>query len=204
LYKYGFSVQAISDVYEIAKKYGNPIEVIKTIEKYGEIKELEEEIKKLERRKAELEMRISELDMQIQAMRGRMEEVKRFAEEILGTFADAIRRKFEETIDSIASGYEKYAKRLGELKEEAGKFEEELRIARVFNALLKYPEAFKDFQKEFCFAALQAVYNHCAQARYNPTVRIENEAVRRKMIYDREVNLLEVLELALKAFKLRL
>ena len=55
-----------------------------------------------------------------------------------------MRKEFEEAIDGIASGYEEYVKRLSEPKEEVGKFEEEFRIARVFSALLKHSEVFKD------------------------------------------------------------
>ncbi|RLI84609.1 hypothetical protein DRP07_00530 [Archaeoglobales archaeon] len=201
LYKHGFTIQAITDVYEIAKRYGNPIEVIKTIEKYGSIRELDEEIKKLEVRRKELEARISELEEQTQVMRRRVGEVKKFVEEVFEASANAIRRKIEETIDSIASGYEEYARRLGELKREAGKFEKELEFARVFNTLLMHPEAIKEPQKHFCSVALRAIYNHCIRVGYNPTVKVY-ESVREKVVYDKKVTLLEVLELALKAFRL--
>jgi len=200
LYKHGFTTNAILDVYEVAKRYGNPIEVIKAIESYGSIRKLEEEIKRLKGRKRELETRISELEEEIQVMRGKIEEVKKFVEDVFEASADSIRRKIEEVIDSVASGFEEYAKRLGELKEEAGKFEEELRIARLFSALLTHPESIKDLQKRFCSVALQAVYNHCIQVWHNPTVKVD-EAVREKIVYNKEVNLFDVLELALKAFR---
>jgi SMC interacting uncharacterized protein involved in chromosome segregation len=55
-------------------------------------------------------------------------------------------RKFSDAVDAISSKYEEYARRYGELKAECGKLEEELRLARVIQALNKYPSELKELQ----------------------------------------------------------
>lgn len=47
LYTYKFSVPAIGDIYELAKKYGEPLEVLKAVAKYGELNALEHEVEML-------------------------------------------------------------------------------------------------------------------------------------------------------------
>jgi outer membrane murein-binding lipoprotein Lpp len=47
LYKKGFNTLSIERIYSVAQKYGEPLDVLKTIDSYGESKEIEEQIKSL-------------------------------------------------------------------------------------------------------------------------------------------------------------
>jgi DNA repair exonuclease SbcCD ATPase subunit len=86
LYKFRFSVPAITDIYEVAKKYGEPLEVLKAIGRYGERKAIEDEVGKLAAKKGELESRVKELSVQVQGLRALTEELKTTAGGLLKPF----------------------------------------------------------------------------------------------------------------------
>ncbi len=48
LHKYKFGLDAIATIYDTAKKYGEPIEVLRAVEAYGKLEALKQELSKLE------------------------------------------------------------------------------------------------------------------------------------------------------------
>jgi hypothetical protein len=46
-YNLKFNIPAIEDIYEVAKKYGKPLETIKALAKYNELKSLEKDVEDL-------------------------------------------------------------------------------------------------------------------------------------------------------------
>jgi DNA repair exonuclease SbcCD ATPase subunit len=179
LYELKFSVPAITEVYEIAKRYGEPVEVLKAVGRYGELKAIEEDVEELTAKKRELESRIKELSTQVQERRGLIDELRRTARGLLEPFVkelskdvELLGRKFSDAVDAISSKYEEYARRYGELKAECGKLEEELRLARVIQALIKYPSELKELPLDYDIQMLRAVMNHCRIKGVNPRVRV--------------------------------
>jgi len=53
--------------------------------------------------------------------------------------ANSIQLKLTETIENIYTRYGEYSKKLREMKAEARKFEEEIRLARIFSAIHHCP-----------------------------------------------------------------
>jgi predicted nucleic acid-binding Zn-ribbon protein len=73
--KHKFSLPAIMGIYESAKKYGEPFEVLKAIDAYGQLKALEAETKRLSARRDELQKSATELQRDIQNQRATIESV---------------------------------------------------------------------------------------------------------------------------------
>jgi len=189
LYKYRFSVPAITDIYEMAKKFGEPIEAIKAVGRYGELRVIEGEIEKLSRKKSELDLRVNELEKQIQDFRALVEEVKSSAKGLLKPLASEIGRstesmkeafieatknmgaKYQESFNILKNTHEEYAKKFGELKAEAGKLEEELKIARIINTIMKYPSEAKELPFDYALLLHDGVFKFCLVKGVNPKVK---------------------------------
>jgi len=208
LYKLKFSIPAITEVYETAKKYGEPIEVLKAVGRYGDLKTIESEIEKLSVKKSELESRVRELSAQVQELRSLMDELKNTAKELIKPFVeelsenmDLLRRKFSEILDAMSSKYEEYAKRYGELMTEIGRFEEELRLARVVQSLIKYPSECEKIPLDYDILMLRAIINHCRVKGVNPKVRAGEIIARKYLISPKEIELLDLLEWAMSGLE---
>ncbi len=200
LYKYRFSVPAMKEIYEMAKKYGEPIEVIKAIGRYGELKAIETELEKLSSKRGELESRVKELNKQLEGLRALSEEVKNTARGLLEPFTadigknvELLMQKFSEAFDTISTKYKEYAEELGELKADAGGLEEELRLARVLQALIKYPSEGEKYPLDYDILMLRGVMNHCRVKGVNPKVA-PSEPIRSKYYFAREVELLDLVD----------
>jgi DNA repair exonuclease SbcCD ATPase subunit len=199
LYKHKFSSSAIIHVYRVAKKYGGPVEVLEALEKFGELKGIEED---LERRRAELrevEARVRELNKQVGELRALREELGKEVEGLLKSLVEEGRRalssleeassralnsvsskaseavellkgKSSELLKSLANGYEEYSKKLGELKAEAGRLEEELRLARIVRLLIERPSECKNLPLELAPVMLQATLNFLEVKGVNPRI----------------------------------
>ena len=89
LYKYNFSVSAIVDIYNLAKKYGKPPEVLGAVTEYGEMKAIETEKKRLSAARDELQERMDELQREIQNQHAVIESVRELSEKY-GIGADEI------------------------------------------------------------------------------------------------------------------
>jgi len=89
LYKHNFSVSAIVDIYNLAKKYGKPPEVLGAVTEYGEMKAIEAEKKGLSAARDELQKRMDELQREIQNQHAVIESVRELSEKY-GIGADKI------------------------------------------------------------------------------------------------------------------
>ena len=177
LYEHKFSVSAIERLYEVAKRHGKPIEVLKAIEKYGEIKALEKEAEKLSAMKEALEARAKELEARVEELRGLAQEIKGSVSGILKPLlkeveegVKAITEKYNEAIGAITSQYEEYAEKLGNLKAEAGKLEGALEIARIVQTMVNYPTEAREFSLDYDLLMLKAIIQHCNVKSVDPEV----------------------------------
>ena len=67
--------------------------------------------------------------------------------------------------------YEEYSKKFGELKAEAAKLEEELKVASIVNVIIKYPIDAKDLPIDYDILMLNAIIQHCTIKNINPKVK---------------------------------
>jgi DNA repair exonuclease SbcCD ATPase subunit len=186
LYKHKFSSSAIVSVYRVAKKYGGPVEVLEALEKFGELKEVEAELERRRTELREVEARLREFNRQIEELRGLRKELEKEVEKILKSIAEEGRKtlnsvsskvdealellkgKSSELLKSLADGYEEYSKKLGELKAEAGRLEEELRFARIVKLLIERPSDCRGLPLDFVLILLGAALNLLNVKGVNP------------------------------------
>ncbi len=178
LYTFKLNKEGIEDILKTARMYGEPLGILQAIGKYGETKNIEKQIKALEGRKIELEARVEVLEKELKKLRGLLDEVKRTAKGILDPFthnmisnADLLRKKFSETIDAIALKYEEYFQRLSNVIGQAGKLEEELRLARIVSAMIKFPSEAKDVPLDFATLMVEGVSKMCSAKGFNPKIK---------------------------------
>ncbi len=177
LYKLNFSVPAITDIYRTAKKYGEPIEVINAIEKYGDLRALKKNIVELSSKKGELEAMNKELTQQANELRALSRELIDTSRNLLKPFsnemrknAEVLRKQFSKSSDAIAAKHNEHAEKLAELFFQAGRFEEELRLARVLQTLIKYPSEAEKIPLDYDLLMLRGIRNHCLIKGVNPEV----------------------------------
>jgi len=192
LYKYGFSVDSIHTLYDLAKKHGNLYEVMKAVGAYGDLKALRNEIEKLEATRSTVEEKVKEARAQLQEVRGISDEVKKSARGLLKPLSSEINRgvrsietAFSKAMQGIESRYEvqirgleEYAERLGKLKAEAGRLEEDLRFARVIRAALVEPEIAKQYPIGYVEKLIEVAYRLCDIKEFNPKVGAPQEVVK--------------------------
>ncbi len=209
LYKYKFSIQAINDVYGTAKIFGEPLNVLNAVSKFGEIGKIEAEINVLENRRIELRSAIKELEEQVQELRGTITALRNSIEGALTPIEDEIiknvdymNKKFEEALNTLSSQYDKYIERFGQLKAEAGKLEEDLKLGRIMLLLIKYPSEARQVPLEYDVLILGGVVNHVKALGVNPTLKLlDVVGAKHWAIGNVTVELTDLLEWALKGLK---
>jgi hypothetical protein len=114
--------------------------------------------------------------------------------------AVTLRTQFSKSLETITAKYEDYAEKLGKLYVDAGRFEEELRIARIFQALIKYPSEAKEIPLGFDVLMLKGIRNHCRVKGINPKVTAGDTISRKHFLISNtaEVELLDLFDWALR------
>jgi len=81
---------------------------------------------------------------------------------------ELLKGKSSELLKSLADGYEEYSKKLGELKAEAGRLEEEVRFARIVKLLIERPSDCRGLPLDFVLILLGAALNLLNVKGVNP------------------------------------
>jgi len=209
LYKYRFSVAAINDIYETAKSYGEPLQILKAISQYGETKKIQAEIDVLNKRKEELQSTVKELERQLQELEVTITALRTSIDDALTPIrneitknVDYVIKKFVETLGDMSSQYEQYAQRYGELKADAGKLEEDLKLGRLILLLIKYPSEARQVPLKYDVLILSGIVDHCRMIGVNPTFKLQDVVgANHWNIGHYTVELIELIEWALKGLK---
>ncbi|MGD0329322.1 MAG: hypothetical protein ABSB40_02615 [Nitrososphaeria archaeon] len=92
LYRYKYDVPFITNIYRIAKQYGEPSEVLRALEMYGDKATIEDKISLLEKRKNELEPEVKSLEEKVVEIKGQVPALEEQKKDILEQveFANAI------------------------------------------------------------------------------------------------------------------
>jgi hypothetical protein len=179
LYDLKFSLPAIEQLYNVAKRYGKPIDVLKAIGKYNNLKSIERRTEELENKKIELEASVKVLENQIHELKGQADAIKSSMVGLLKPLQHEIAQSFNNSIQAITTTYQQqhsllknsskeYAKRLGA----AVILEEELRLARIIMAIFKYPaEEAKNLSIDYVILMLDAAAKLCRAKGINPKIK---------------------------------
>lgn len=171
IYELGFSPESITKLYDVAKKYGKPHEVMDALGTFKDLTEMKSQTEEIEEEKSELDARKRELEKEVKTLTARRDE-------LYGSVAksvSSIDESYKKSIASISSTHEEHLKRWRQLEAEAGKLEEELRLAKVFNAIFKYPLETKEIPLEIVLRLIQAVKSVCAIKGVDPKVQAGDE-----------------------------
>jgi DNA repair exonuclease SbcCD ATPase subunit len=121
LYEYGFGVQAVENLYKVAKQFGSPFEVLRALSEYGELETLRQEVERFKARKRELETIIGELKSQIQELRGTVAELNRYLKKMLTSTStkitegvDQLENSFTKTLSEISRNLTETMRRMEE------------------------------------------------------------------------------------------
>ena len=178
LYDLKFSLPAIEQLYNIAKRYGKPIEVLKAIGKYNNLKSIERRIEELENKKIALEANVKISENRIHELKGQTDAIKSsidgllkpMQQEIVQSFNNAnqaITTTYQQQLSLLKNASEEYAKRLGT----AVILEEELRLARIIMAIFKYPAEAKNLSIDYVILMLDGAVKLCRVKGINPKIK---------------------------------
>ena len=96
----------------------------------------------------------------------------------------------------------KIAKKYEELKAEAGKLEEELKLARAIQSPTKYPTEAKELPLDLDLLMIETIIKHCRVGNVNPKVKAGDTISRKYPISSfMEVELLDLLEWACRGLE---
>jgi hypothetical protein len=196
----GFSPGAIADIVEMARKYGDPMEAIRSLNEFGSLRAIQAEIEGLSSKRDVLDASNKELGDSLQELRAQSDEVNKtltgLFSPIRKEFEDSARSLREEAATSIAdisAKYEEYSRKVVELSLRAGALEEELRIARFIKAIVNYPSEMKELPLDYDLLMLKGVAQHCRVKEVNPKVKVN-----RNYGFISELELKELLDMAVE------
>jgi hypothetical protein len=143
------------------------------------LKNLEEDVNDLLKTKTELESKINVLEIRTHELEGQATAIKESVNgllkpissevgQLLTTAIEKMTLTYQQQIDMIKKQSEEYGKRLGQ----ATAFNEELNLARIISAIIKYPtEAAKDLPIDHAILLINAVSNFCKAKKINSKVK---------------------------------
>lgn len=151
LIKYGFTPSSLDRLLEVAEKYQSPSNTLEAVAKYNSLLELHKEIEAATKSKNELEERVKYLRSNLQSLQEREQDLNLSLQEGLesanlqlasasAVAAGNITRSFQNEMAKIRAAVDQYAKNAAD----AAVLEEELRLARVIQAVTKYPAELDD------------------------------------------------------------
>lgn len=124
LFDYNFSPSAISDIYELAKKYGQPFEVLKAIGSYGGLEAIETETGILSAERDELKNKLTELDVRVKGVKNTWDLIQVSIVDALNSLSTqvtdlpkAMARSFQEGIEAIQTKTLETGKAWGEVEQ---------------------------------------------------------------------------------------
>jgi predicted nucleic acid-binding Zn-ribbon protein len=207
LYEFHYSIDAIRELHDMAKRYGEPVEVFKAVGKYGELRKLEEEIENLSKKKSELDTKIREMDTQLQSLRGQAETVKESVRGLLQPLSTEISKAVDNAFRVLTSTYKeqlqivkKESDEYGQRQGQAIALQDELNLARIINSLVKYPAEAKGLDLNYALLLLDAVYKYCWVNGFDPKIALKEALVTVNSIYsDSEVYAHELIDGARRA-----
>ena len=175
------------------------------------MKNLEEDVNDLLKTKTELESKINVLEIRTHGLEGQATAIKESINgllkpissevgQLLTTAIEKMTLTYQQQIDMIKRQGEEYGKRLGQ----ATAFNEELNLARLISAVIKYPtEAAKDLPIDHAILLINAVSNFCKAKKINPKIGA-GEVLGRKyasFLFQQEVEALDLLDWSKRALE---
>ena len=134
LYEFKFTVNAITELYKVAKMYGQPIEVITAIQEFGVLEAIKAEVKRLRKLKAEKKAEVDQLELREARLRVKCQELEGTVAKML----ESITSSLNGAVNRMGEAYSSSVKEITSIsKEVSGKLIE-------VNAFLEKSKPFND------------------------------------------------------------
>ncbi len=157
--KYGFTTAAFNDIYELAKKCGNPAEVLNTLAGYKDIKELSAE-------KTRLGSEVKVLQENVDKLKGEQEAIKSSITGVLVPIANEITKAITDAAMRIGDEYSKQIGQMREASVEYGRRQEaavyladDLKLVKIIRTITTYPQEARKIPIEVAVTLLAAAKN---------------------------------------------
>ena len=210
LYDFKFSLPAIKQLYNVAKSYGKPFEVLDAIGKYNNLKSIERRTEELENKNIELEASVKVLEDHTHQLKGQADAIKSSIDGLLKPVLQEIGQSFNNAIQAITTTYQQQLSLLKNATEEYAKMlgaavilEEELRLARIIMAIFKYPTEAKNLPIDYVILMLDAAAKLCRAKGINPKIKAGEASIvaENSWVSSMEVETLRLIEGAKRAIE---
>ena len=158
LLQVGFSVSAIQQIHDIASKYGEPIEILRAIDAYGKLHDLETDIQNALMTRASLRAQVDELQKNLEILVAQTSAVGGVVQQSLDSMKEKLSTVATEVSKDLTSTFKEEAAKLAMIKNEyaetlrtAAVLEEEIKLARIIQSISRYPA---DIQVPSLYATL--------------------------------------------------
>jgi len=194
----GFSVESVDNLLSLAKKFGNPFEVLRVSLAYRDLKQLEADQERVRTAKVSEEAKVKGLKTEVEELRGNADEVRKS----IAKGVKSIEGAFTDLANTLTSRFDEFVRKWSDIKAEVGRYEEHIRLAKVINAVLVNPALAKEFPPEYGERLVNVTYWLCKAKGFNPKIKITEE-IGEKYGYPfrgKELELLDLLKWSLKAW----
>jgi hypothetical protein len=188
--KFGFSMESIKAVYDIARRFGNSIEVVDALGSFKDLREIKSQVDALKGEKAAQETRVATLKQDVQALQAQRDQVH----ESVGKTITSMEDRCNKALVNLTSKFRDDANQFGELKAEAGKLERELVLARFFLAARTFPDEMSEVPLKYMVPLIEVARNVCAAKGCNPKITPSNEVIA-KYYYIRQYTQVHLIDL---------
>jgi len=202
IFEFHFSPESLDGILKIAEKFGGPFQVSDALMSFKDLCDIKSQVSEARSEKSALEARIAELKLEVRTLAARRDQAYESAAKAITFIED----RCSKALVNLTSRFRDDAKEFGELKAEAGKLEEELRLARILQTLTKYPSECKKIPipLDYDILMLEGVMNHCRVMGVNPMVKA-GDTIQSKYysIYSsKEVELIDLLGWAIRGLQI--
>ena len=153
--------------------------MIKAIESYGELRNIEAEIEDLARRKIELESGVKEMITQMRSIKGQAASIAESIAGLLQQLSTEISKTFQKAFQELSSAYteqltsiRKESQQDAQRQAEQIALQEEIRLGKTIRSVVLYPKASKLSQDDVLLL-LHAVDTFCLATGFDPKIRLD-------------------------------
>lgn len=145
LLQLGFSISAIQQIHDAATRYGEPLEVLKAIDEYGRLHEIQAEIANESITRDSLRSKVNELQEKLVTLTGQTSAVEEVIQQTLNSMNPKLMNAATTATEDIVLTFKDEARKLTKINDEyaetlrnAALLQEELKLARIIQGLSKY------------------------------------------------------------------
>jgi hypothetical protein len=178
LLKRGFTIEAVHQITDVAKQYGEPTEVFKALAEYQKIVRLQQDVKNLSKSKTSLEAENNQMSISLSVLNAQLIAIDGQIKRVTSSMSTELNNALKRGADNIASAIASEGQRLREAVDEyarqakeAGILEDELELLKVIHAVTKYPDAMHPVSTKYALLFLDLAARILETLGSNPRIK---------------------------------